>query len=159
MGRTAEWQVAQRALRSDAPTWCMKANMVCVEELPMRGTMQLMSSTMELMRATVNRGAEGCNCCEERHVDARKGNTNTIGKLKSAHKPHFCARKAGKVPSGSPQARKNSTFALEKAEQWLLGRPAEDKNLDFVLELAQNLGKIDQKRTKWALLSSKVPKN
>ena len=55
-GRTAEWQVAQRALRSGtegspkwhrglsdvahevalrraAPTWCMKASMVCVEEV------------------------------------------------------------------------------------------------------------------------------
>ena len=87
-----------------------------------------------------------------------EGQKMALRRIKSAQKVQFCARKALKVPCGSPKARKMWVFALGRAGNGSSESQNEDKNLNFVLERAQNLAKVDSKRTKWALLSSKAPK-
>ena len=57
-----------------------------------------------------------------------------------------------------PKSAQKCQFCAQMTGQHLSGKPTEDKKLVFVLEKAQNLEKIDQKRTKWALLSSKATK-
>ena len=70
-GRTAEWQVAQRALLTGSPKWHRGRS-----ELALRSGAGRCNRCAE----RCNRCAGGCNQCPQRHADARKGNTNSIGK-------------------------------------------------------------------------------
>ena len=71
---------------------------------------------------------------------------------------HFFLKRSQTTTNGNSKARKNLTFALERPKKCSSEGPHEDKNRNFVLERAQKLAKVDQKRTKSALLSSKAPK-